>query len=328
MTVKLKPDEERAYANYVHTPTESNNALLAMAKKMHGSRGVSSGSRVLDRVMIPTRGPWVRIWVAAPGNGKSTQLRTIAMTEARRLVEDGLSDKFYVAHITYEEAVDAQEIHYQMKKEYTNEQFWRGEVEPSRIIKGGLTRPDLPIYFLGESMMKSNINSPPMTIDMVMSGMRAVYKIEGKLPSVIVLDYAQEIVVTEGGSRTEKIIEAMRQVMRMGTLTGCAIEMGVQAKQVVLDKNPPIPDQGDIEWAFFLYQKATNAVALWRPWVTHREDARASENGIVVSSQHYALSPNLVVARPLKHRPGLLRETIPFLLDPGTLEVKDYNHLL
>lgn len=169
-----------------------------------------------------------------------------------------------------------------------------------------------------------------MTIDMVLAGMRAVYKIEGKIPSCIAVDYAQEIVVTEGGSRTEKIIQAMRDVMRMGTLTGCAIEMGVQAKQSVLDKNPPLPEQNDIEWAFFLYQKATNAVALWRPWVTHRDDPGVTGDGkgILIENTLYELSPNLMVARPLKHRPGLLRKTIPFLLNANNLSVTDYEHLI
>jgi hypothetical protein len=239
---------------------------------------------------------------------------------------EGKDDKLYVAHITYEEAVDAQEIYYQQGRSYTNEQFWRGEVDPAEVMKSGLTRPELPIYWLGESMVRSDPDSPPMTIDLCLAGLRAIWKVEGKLPSCIVLDYVQEVEVDliPGTKRTERVIEAMRQVIRMGTLTGCAIELGAQARRSSLSNNPPLPNADDIEWAHYIYQKATNVVGLWRPWTTHSKDMNALAHGIPVNHKNFPLSPMLTVASPLKHRPGLLPMAVPMEVDPSTLTIKDF----
>jgi len=329
MRKELSPEEQFAYDQYVHTPTEAYNALVSLARKIHGTKGVSSGSPNLDKFMIPTRGPWVRVWVAAPAQGKSTFLRTIAFNAAMDLVAQEMDDKFYVAFITYEEAVDAQEIHFQRSKSYTTDDFWRGNVNPKKVMMSGLDRPDIPIYWLGESMAKSDPDSPPMTIDKCLDGLRSIWKIEGKLPSCIVLDYVQEVEVDLGAGmdRTKKVIEAMRQIIRMGTLTGCAIELGAQARRSSLKNNPPLPSQDDVEWAHYVYQKATNAVGLWRPWTTHSKDPSVLANGITINEISFPLSPNLTVAMPLKHRPGLLRKPVPMEIDPATLTIKDFANI-
>jgi hypothetical protein len=245
------------------------------------------------------------------------------------LVHAGLDDRFYVAHITYEEAVDAQEIFYQRGKAYTSDEFWRGEVDPVEVIKAGLERPDIPIYWLGESMAKSNPDSPLMTIDLCLAGMRAIWSIENKLPSCIILDYVQEVevIMRPGADRTLRIIDAMKDIIRMGTLTGCAIELGAQARRSSLRNNPPIPDQDDIEWAHYVYQKATNVVGLWRPWTTHSKDQNVLQYGIEVNKKKFPLSPMLTIASPLKHRPGLLGPPIPMEVNPTTLTIKDYKDI-
>jgi len=326
---QITKDEQEAYNNFVHNPTQAYQEFCELGRKLHNSRGIETGSKNLDKVMIPTRGPWVRVWLAAQSQGKSTMLRIIAFNEANRLVMEDLDDKFYVAHITYEEAVDAQELYYQRNRKYTNEQFWRGDVEPSEIVKGGLTRADLPIYWLGESMSRSNINSPPMTIDMCMAGLRAIYKIENKLPSCIILDYVQEVEVGPyiGNERTLRVIEAMRQIMRMGTITGCAIELGAQARRTSLKNKPPLPEPDDLEWAHYVSQKATNIVGLWRPWTTHRNHGNAIQQGITINKVVYPFDEYLTVAKTLKHRPGKQGATIPMKVDPDTLTVTDFKNV-
>lgn len=322
----LTKTEQQAYEQYVHTPTQAQQALYQLAQEIYGTTGISTGSAVLDHYMIPTRQNWVRLWVGASGHGKSTMLRAIAMNAAKKLQKEGAKD-LYVAHITYEEAVDAQEIYYE-KGDFTAEDFWRGKVEPSKVLQAGMNRAALPIYWLGESMMKSSVDSVPMTIDLCMAGLRAIWKIEGKLPAVIMLDYVQEIHVEGQGKRTELVFQAMQKVVSMGIRTKCAIELAVQANQVSLDRNPPIPTARDIEYSHKIFQKATNAVATWRPWMTHKDNQDAMENGIPLKgpdgeNHMYPLSPNLTVCRPLKHRPGLLRMSVPIEIHPSTLEITD-----
>lgn len=327
--MRLTDDEQTAYHQYVHTPSQSYNEVVTLSKKLHGTTGVSSGSKQVDFYMIPTRGPWVRAWLAAQAQGKSTWLRMIAITEARRLVKNKLDDKLYVAHITYEESTDAQEIYYLQDRKWTNEDFWRGKVDPAAVIKAGLKRPELPIYWLGESMARSNIETPPMTIDLCIAGMRAIWKIEKKLPSCIILDYVQEVEVKmiRGQTRTERIISAMRDIVRMGGTTGCAIELGVQARRSSLKNNPPLPEPDDAEWAHHIMQKATNACGIWRPWTTHSDDQSVLRNGVMVNGKSFPLDPNLTVVRSLKHRPGQKGPTIPLILKPDTLEVIDFGDI-
>ena len=320
--MKLTKAEEEAYHSFVHTPTQANAAFVAMSRSIAGSRGISTGSKVLDHYVIPTRPGWVRYWLARPGEGKTTMLRTIAMTEARRLAMEKRTDTHYVAHITWEESVDGQELYYQMGRSYKAEDFWRGKVPMDIIKKDSAKRPSIPIYMLGQSMHRSHIDSKPMTVGRAIDGLRAVYKIEGKVPSLIVADYAQEIEVEmrAGTKRTEQVIQGTRDLIAMAINLKCPIELGVQAKQDSLKTKPyPIPNQESIEWAFFIHQKVTNGISLWRPWVTHKDKGPK----FTIDDVEYNVSPNIMVAKPLKHRPGLLRKILPFELNPDGLIIKD-----
>jgi len=324
---KLTDQEKLAYHSYVHNPTDSNAAFYELSKMINGTRGISTGSPILDSFNIPTRPGWIRYWLARPGEGKSTMLRTLAMVEARYLVANNLTDKYYVAHVTWEEAIDSQELYYQQGRRYSNEDFWRGKVTEREVIAGGMTRPLLPIYFIGESMMKLNIDSPKMTIDKVIDALRAIYLTEEKTPSVIIIDYVQEILVDlpNESKRTAQVIQAVRDVIDLARRLKAPIEMGVQANQLSLELNPPIPTARHVEYSFFTHQKATNGLALWRPWVTEKDKPKMKmmDPTINVGGAEVPFSPNLMVAKPLKHRPGLLRMMMPFELYPDTLEIKD-----
>ena len=141
------------------------------------------------------------------------------------------------------------------------------------------------------------------------------------MPYVIIFDYVQQAEVEySSGKRTEKVIEAMKQIIRMGTVTGCAVELGAQARRSSLQNNPPLPLADDIEWAHFIFQLATNVVGIWRPWTTHSKDMTSLANGITVNNKSFPLSPNLTVCGPLKQRPAkALGPSIPMLVDPTTL---------
>lgn len=324
---ELNDREKQAYHSYVHNPTDSNAAFYQLSLLINGTRGISTGSPVLDSFNIPTRPGWIRYWLARPGEGKSTMLRTLAMVEALYLLENGLTDKYYVAHCTWEEAIDSQELYYQGKRGYTNEEFWRGEATEQQVIAGGIDRPMLPIYFIGESMMKSTLDSPKMTMERVIDALRSIYIIERKSPSVIIIDYVQEVLteLPDSIGRTQQVIQAVRDIVDVALRLKAPIEMGVQANQLSLDRSPPIPTQRDVEYSFFTHQKSTNGLALWRPWVTEKDKPKMKKIDPVVNvgGMEVPFSPNLMVAKPLKHRPGLLRMMMPFLLYPDVLEIKD-----
>lgn len=320
----LNETEETALESFVHTPIEANAAFVELANTIHNTTGISTGSPILDQFIFPTRPTWVRTWKARPGEGKTTMLTILAATEARRLLKEKIKNR-YVAYISYETAVDTQEIHFQ-ERSYDKEKFWRGEVPMDAVIRGGVRRSDLPIYIFGESMMKSGIGSPPMTINMVVAGIYGLYKTQGILPSLLILDYAQEIQVERHHQkRTQDIIEAIGDVIRMGTLVKCPIELGSQAKQTSVDKNPPIPALEDSEYSYYISQKSAIDVGMWRCWVTHKDNPAAQQNGIKVTGWEgtFPLSPNLTVFRANKNRYGMLKMAVPALVDVEKLRIQD-----
>lgn len=325
LDLKLTPQEETALTSYVHTPLESQAAFVELGKKIYGTTGISAGSPMLDQFIFLNRPGWVRTWLGRPGEGKSTIMRILAMTEARRLITENLTDKFYVAFVSYEESIDSQEIHFR-DRIYSTEDFWRGRVKPEDVIRSSINRANLPIYWLGESMMKSNINSPPMTIDMCISGIVGLYKNEGIKPSLIIIDYAQEVIVERRGrKRTDDVIEGMRDILKLAEHIKCPVELGSQAKQTSKDRRPPIPDLDDTEYSYFLAQKSQNVVGIWRCWSTHKDDAAAQNNGIKLPGwrEPFALKPNLTVLQPNKSRYSMLKMAVPVLVNVEEMRIED-----
>jgi len=327
LELKLTPEEEIALTSYVHTPLESQAAFVELGKKIYGTTGISAGSPILDRFIFLNRPGWVRTWLGRPGEGKSTIMRILAMTEARRLITSGLTNEFYVAFVSYEESIDSQEIHFR-ERTYTTEDFWRGKVPPEKVIASSIHRANLPIYWFGESMMKSDINSPPMTIDMCISGIKGVYKNEGKLPSLIIIDYAQEVEVQRRNpKRTQDVIEGMRDIIRMAEHIGCPVELGSQAKQTSRDRRPPIPDLDDTEYSYFLAQKSQNVVGIWRCWATEKDNANVQSNGVKLAGwrEPFQLTPNLTVFQPNKSRYSMLKMAVPALVNVEEMKIEDLD---
>lgn len=327
LDLDLTTQEEIALTSYVHTPLEAQAAFVALGKKIYGTTGISAGSPMLDQFIFLNRPGWVRTWLGRPGEGKSTIMRILAMTEARRLVEENLTDKYYVAFVSYEESIDSQEIHFR-DRIYKTEDFWRGTVKPEYVIRSSINRPNIPIYWFGESMMKSNINSPPMTIDMCISGIMGVFKNEGKKPSLIIIDYAQEVEVErKGRKRTDDVIAGMRDILKLAEHIGCPVELGSQAKQTSKDRSPPIPELDDNEYSYFLAQKSQNVVGIWRCWVTEKDKTHVQNNGVKLPGwrEPFDLVPNLTVLRPNKSRYSMMKMAVPVLVEVEEMRIKDLD---
>lgn len=332
---------KRAYQLYHHGPGDGLNAISHIAHQVHGTIGVSSGSDNLDRVVIPPRAPWIRVWLAAPGMGKSTQLRVIALREARRLMSsEREEDKGkYVAFLTWEEDVGSQELHLVPGLPFSKLDFWHGKVDPVTVMAAVADRINIPIHMFGLSMYKEAMNKhrgavSPMTIKDCINAMHYLNQTHDKRPSVIIVDYIQEVFTGREAvdDRTLQIIEATKAVEQMATVMGCAVELGAQAKQTTLDRKDPMPTLNDVEWSFYPTQKATMSVGLIRPWniSTMRNDDKLRKGGIPIvrdGMPEYmaAFTPDLVVAKPLKHRPGVLYGPVPFRIMMDTMTIQDFR---
>lgn len=324
--IQLDDTEKVAMERFVHTPKEAGVALYRLAEQLYGTEGISSGSPLMDYFIPPNRPGWTRIWKARPGELKTTMLRIVAKEESKRIKRERELDKCVII-VTYEEAVDAQEL---LFTGVNTDRFWKGLVDPVDVEAATLKRNELPIYWIGESMMKSSPDQSPMSVNMVMAGINAIRKSYGLTPTVVLWDYIQETQVDRASKdRKQKIIDAMGDVIRMCKLLGISIDMGSQAKQKSIDNLPwPIPIQGDSEYSFYPEQKAQNVIGIWRVWNTHRSNPAAQAHGIKLQGwdTEFDLEPNLTVFRSSKTRYAMQRKELGVLIDPVTMTVKEIAH--
>lgn len=308
---------------FVHTPEQGIAKLHQLAQKIREGGGVTIGSPLLDRNIVSTIPGFVRTWVASPGNGKSTILRAIAKHNALNLVNTGQDDKKYVAIITYEEPIEVQEL-YLMTRQFSNTDFWRGKIEPNKIVEGFSDRVTLPIYTIGESI-GLELNTPRMTIDVVMDAIEGIKAESGLEPAVILIDYAQEIQVNdEDDNRTKNIIQGMRDVLGMAVRLGCPVEIAVQASREALQNKPyPIPQAHQMEWANFLFQKPGVVVSTWRVATSHQNETTIPYYDFQNQEHQIPNHPHLTIFKVLKHRPGAIAKGMPVRLNPDTLQFSD-----
>lgn len=321
---KLTDTQRVSYQNYVHMPSAANAAFNTYAKNIYGSEGISTGSRVMDAVVIPTRPGWLRIWNAPSGNKKTTQLQMMAMHEARRLVRENKADKKYVALVVYEETVESTEQRISATTIDSNA-FYRGRINPESIANATINRPGLPIVVFGTSLMKTKIGVPPMTIEMVMAGIEAIDRHHDMQPSAIIVDYAQVIEVEQPtGNRTLDVINAMNDVVHLSKQVDAAVELGVQANSRVLDYQVPIPGPKDTEYSHYIHQVSSAHMGGWYPWSTHSKDPDARRDGITIGGHNFRLTPWLQVWRSNKHRHGVLDGTVAVEYDHRKMEIRDF----
>jgi hypothetical protein len=163
--------------------------------------------------------------------------------------------------------------------------------------------------------------------------MHYLYEKHGLLPSVTIIDYAQEVFVVDQSSdnRTLQIISAMRAIGKLTTDMSCPVELGSQARSDVLDRKDPMPDGNDTEWSKYINQKATMTTGLLRPWniAGMRNNQILRKGGIPIprddgSQYTVPFTPDLVLSRPAKSRPEVLTNTVPYRINMQTLEVIDF----
>jgi hypothetical protein len=229
--------------------------------------------------------------------------------------------------VIYEEGVESHELAIESAEvgAVSVVDFWTGKVPEAAILAHAATRYDLPIIFFGESIdPDENIYAPPMTTEAVIDAMRAILKLEGRRPWVILWDYIQETPTEHDlGTRTGKVIGAMTDVIRLGLRLSCPIELGAQANKEALKRNPPIPEAGDLEYSNFIFQKSSQVVAIWRPWVTSADQSKIMVGGVARDN-----APNLTVFKPLKRRVTTEAQSriisVPVKLFPASLTFEDY----
>ncbi len=304
---------------YVHSPSETATNYVRWATDIKETPGVVFEGMLADK-LIPLRPGRVFGMLARPGHLKTTLGAYYIRREAQRLAQAGVSDRFYTAHICWEQPVEELEALYQMPNNYGVSDVAWGHVPIERVIQDSLDRPSLPVWLFGDSIYETGFDSQPMTVDVVLDGIHGIHKERGMLPSLLFFDYIQDIPVPDERDRVAQVTSAMRKVKRLAIQAKCPVIVGIQANQKVDDYAIPIPTMRDSEWSSVIGQKVDALVSMWKPRRTHQPGEFPE---IEVDGQYYTNEDNLMVMRLLKQRFFKGWGTYALDFDPNMMTMKD-----
>jgi replicative DNA helicase len=246
----------------------------------------------------------------------------LVKSEATRIMEANETDQKYAAHISWEQPVEELEAMYQNSTGYGITDVAWGRVPMGEVTKTAIKRPRLPVWLFGDSLYKSNLDTPPMTVQAVYHAIQAIWKEWRMLPSILFLDFIQNIPVPSERDRYMQVSSAMRLVTRLAVQAKCPIVIGVQANQRTDDYKMPIPTMRDAEWSAVIGQLADAVLALWRPI---KSFLPIHEPFIDIAGVDYPNTENLFVMKLLKQRFEKGHGIWAQHLDPNTLIMKDYE---
>lgn len=313
--------ERLALKYYVHQPAESASNFVRYAREIQTTPGVTFDSELLNKSILPVRPGRVMGILGRPGAGKTTVGATILATEARRL---SLLPDFggrYALHVSWEQSVEELESIYQASPDFSISEVAWGRVPLDDVVKQSIQRPKLPVWLFGESIYNSDFDAPPMTVEMVYAGIRAAYRQWNMLPSVIFMDYIQDIPVPDERERYSQVSAAMRLVKRLALHAKCPILLGIQAGRTVDTYQSQIPTMKDAEWSAVIEQKLDVLIALWKPIRTFLPHERPT---IEVGGIPYQNDDYLLVIKLLKQRFEKGYGIWGVYFDPNRMILRDY----
>ena len=280
---------------------------------------------MLDRVLIPLHPGDLMAVVARPGHGKSSFMAYMARRVARQLQQANVADRC-VVYVTWEQSIEEIEAFFQSGGSYTSTDMAWGRVPREVIIRNSFSRPALPVWLMGSSIMKADQAKPPMTVEMVYEALRGLRARFGLRPALVCLDYLQIIPVARASERTEQVANATIEAKALALDLGCPIIGGVQAARGVDRYENPIPTMGDAQHSSAIEQTADKQIALWRP-IKNEEAKGKSERrqSVVIGGVQYDITPELLVIRVLKQRFDVGHGTYAVRFVPQTLEMADYE---
>jgi replicative DNA helicase len=317
-------DMDAAFNFFVHTPAESASHYVWWAQALQKDPGIRYGC-VLDKVLIPLHPGDLMAVVARPGHGKSSWMAYMARLAARQLLEKG-DDERCVVYVTWEQSVEEIEAFFQCGDKYTSTDMAWGRVPEDVIIRNSFSRPSLPIWLVGNSIVNAQRAKPPMTVEMIYDALRGLRAKFSLRPALICLDYLQIIPITKASERTEQVANATIEAKALGIDLGCAIIGGVQSTRGVDRYENPIPTMSDAQHSSAIEQTADKQIALWRPIKSEEGKGKTERKSSVnISGTEFDITPELMVIRVLKQRFDVGHGTYAVRFEPQTLRMTDYD---
>lgn len=310
------------YREILHSPADVASEFIQWAEMLQDSPGVPFGIPAVDEKVIPFHPGDMVVICGRPGSGKTSMLAFLARSEAKRIVARGKAKTEAVVYITFEQIVEEIEATFQASTTYTASDLVRGKVNIDEVKRSAIKRVMLPIWIVGDSLSRTNSNSPRLYPDVVFRAIETMYEDHNTKPTLLCLDYIQLIPIPHQSDRQRQVLEAAHQAKELAKRVGCPVVVAVQARREVDTRDIKIPGLWDAQWSSGIEQAADKFFSLWRPWLTepHFNDA-GSQNTIRLDGKRYPVTKELLIMAMVKQRFEDGRWTWPLFFDPRYLKL-------
>jgi len=300
----------------VHTPAELALEHVNWAEQLKDVPGVPFGIPDVDKRVIPFHPGDMVTFVARPGHGKTSILAYLARAEAKRIVARGKMETECVIYVTWEQVTEEINAVLAASGEYTTSDIAWGRVDLDLVRKEAIGRVNLPIWIIGDSLARTNSQSPRMYPDAVFGAIESIKDDFGIKPTLLLFDYIQLIPIPSQADRMKQVTEAAHRCKELAKRVGCPAAVAVQARREVDSRDYKAPGLWDAQWASSIEQTADKYFSLWRPWLTEDRDGTVEIDGVA-----FPVTKELLILSMLKQRFENGRWTWALHFQPQYLEL-------
>lgn len=335
-----KKDNFKA-ADYVYTPDTAANVAVQQARKMkdnqHRAVPLGLGGELGDYFspMLPGQ---VCAIIGQTSNYKSGLRDAIITAQAKHLTDSGREGEA-ILEISVEDTVE--ESTYMQMAKYSG--FDAADIAAGRIQdwdkleQAALRIGDIPIYRIGESLMKPNLESQLYMSNMIRAIKYMSTELHEKPLEIAAMhfDYLQAFPFDPEVSRTEKsgqrrlqVREDIYRLKRAAQYFNCPVFVYVQAKQMLNGGSSEwmMPGMYDGEESSSIAQRVDRIVTIWMPKQTH-----GINTNMKFAGEEYLALENLLWVKIAKQRGRLPAGRVwPCFIDyiKNDIDVSDLDTLV
>lgn len=297
---------ENPFADYYSTPADLGASLLDFINDVDGWSRINFGVPVLDQAIETGLYPGsLTSIVARPGHGKSLYAKAVIKRECERIIAARAEDTECAIMVTLEEPPEriAAEVG---GWPWSISDIINGDFDlgAARTMAGKQTK--IPLFTIQHPRVSKGKKPAPLTADTVYQIIEMIATDHGRKPTLVALDYIQILhadnMPRDQQTLTTQVTSAVVGAKDLAIRLGCPVVIGVQAGRSADDRNPPVPEMSDLQWASAIEQASDIILSLWRPFKTH--NGKTTE--ITIPGQgKYDLTDRLTVVKILKQRIGV-----------------------
>ena len=300
----------------VYTPNDVSKLALGELenRRQHPGEGIRTHIATLDEKVIPMRPGDLIVVMANSSHGKTSFMQYILRQEAKRIVaknKDGMNE--IVVFVTWETAVE--ELGMYDISSYTkipSDRLYQGIItadEWKNLEVAAFKRATMPVWVIGHSI-KRRKKRPDLTMSNVLESLQYIEDEFGLHPTLICLDYLQEMQPEIQDTRRLQIFDCMSRSKDTALAMGCPVLLGCQAKRSVLERDWKLPRMSDGEETSSIEHTADKVLSFWYPKMTEEIGTSLVKTDIVVTE-------NLVICSLAKQRYGPAGLWWPLHFEPG-----------